>query len=76
MINHVFCLRMVQKAAKMYESRLQAGEADYNAWNQAGVHTVLAAKVGIISIAIVWCGSIPLVADNILHFTPSQTCSF
>ena len=37
----------------MYEGRLQAGEADYNAWNQAGVHTVLAAKVGIIAIVIV-----------------------
>jgi len=41
----IVCFRAVHKAAKMYKGRLQAGEADYNAWNQTGVHLVLAAKV-------------------------------
>ena len=41
----IVCFRAVHKAARMYKGRLQAGEADYNAWNQTGVHLVLAAKV-------------------------------
>ena len=70
--NHVFCDRMVQKAAKMYEGRLQAGEADYNAWNQAGVHTVLAAKVSIIALVIrshTVRYPVHWTAESSLHFT-------